>query len=29
MRVCHETIHAVDPINNDYVIRKELDVDGR
>lgn len=29
MRVCHETIHAVDPINNDYVIRKELDVDGK
>lgn len=28
-RVYHELIHSIDPINNDSVIRKELDVDGK
>lgn len=28
-RVRHELLHAIDPINNEKVIRKELDVDNR
>lgn len=28
-KVRHEEIHSVDPINNDKIIRKELDVDGK